>query len=138
MQVKLLSSKILFVDDDKIAQMLVKQILLDIGYRVELASDGLEALEKLAQNDFDMILSDINMPKMNGYELTQTIRSSQKSFRSIPIIGLTAVVVPEDLQRAKNYGMNDVMNKPINLNALRKMLEKPPACESLLSKVNNS
>lgn len=127
MQVNTSPSRILFVDDDKIAQMLIQQVLLDIGCRVELANDGVEALEKLTQNKFDIILSDINMPKMNGYELAKMIRSSHKSFHDILIIGLTAIVAPEDLEYAKNCGMNDVINKPINVSVLKKIVTQQVA-----------
>jgi len=114
--------KILIVEDDAIVKYAVKTILEDIGFHAELASNGQEALIFLQEKKFDLILSDINMPIMDGYELAKKIRASNTDFKHIPIIGITAQIEPENIQKAKMSGMNEIFTKPINITVLKKLL----------------
>jgi CheY-like chemotaxis protein len=82
--------KILVVEDITLNQMLMKTILDDFGFDCEIAENGKIAVEKLKRKEFDVVLMDLQMPVMNGFEATEYIRNTMKS--SIPIIALTADV----------------------------------------------
>ncbi|MFY8187478.1 MAG: response regulator [Flavobacterium sp.] len=113
---------ILVVEDGTINQLLIKVILKQFGLKCELASNGKMAIEKLQNTHFDLILMDIQMPVMNGFEATDYIRNTMKS--NIPIIALTADVTSADFQKCMQMGMNDYVSKPIDENQLyAKMLQ---------------
>lgn len=116
--------KILLVDDDPIAKIGIKTLLDSFGCCVEVASNGLEALNLLKNQPFDLILADICMPKMNGYELTQSIRSSTMEFRDTVIVGISAYVGEEEILMAKEMGMNQVLKKPIDVSLLKRLISK--------------
>jgi CheY-like chemotaxis protein len=88
--------KILVVEDITLNQMLMKTILDDFGFDCEIAENGKIAVEKLKEKEFDVVLMDLQMPVMNGFEATEYIRNTMKS--SIPIIALTADVTTVDLE----------------------------------------
>ncbi|MDX2002131.1 MAG: PAS domain S-box protein [Chitinophagales bacterium] len=105
--------KILLVDDNKINQKVASKFLSKWNTIVELADSGQEALEKLKNNSFDIILMDIQMPEMNGYEATQAIRKlADKEKSNIPVIALTAAALSEEKEAAFQSGMNDYVSKP--------------------------
>ena len=110
---KLHGAKILVVDDNEFNREIVFEYLSAGGITVETASDGLEALERLANDDFDGVLMDCQMPVMDGLEATSKIRA-QERFKTLPIIALTANVMTCDLERAVAVGMNDYIAKPFN------------------------
>lgn len=111
--------KILVVDDSHDNQALLMRILSFTGASVAMASNGREAVEKALDGDFSLILMDLQMPEMDGYEATKLLRSQgyQK-----PIIALTAHAMKEERQRTMSSGFNDHITKPIDLNALVKTL----------------
>lgn len=100
---------ILIVDDNKINQIVTQNILKKKGYTCELAGNGVQAVEKVKESQFDLVLMDINMPEMNGLEATAAIRTFNTI---IPIIALTAVEEGEIREEAISIGMNDVIIKP--------------------------
>ncbi len=104
--------KILVVEDIILNQLLMKTILDDFGFDSEIAENGKIAIEKVKVKDFDVILMDLQMPEMNGFEATEYIRNIMKS--SIPIIALTADVTTVDLEKCKLAGMNDYLAKPVD------------------------
>jgi PAS domain S-box-containing protein len=104
--------KVLVVEDIALNQLLMKTLLDEFGFDWEIASNGKIAIEKLEQQPYDIILMDLQMPEMNGFEATDYIRSTMKS--SIPIIALTADVTTVDLARCKSVGMNDYIAKPVD------------------------
>jgi PAS domain S-box-containing protein len=104
--------KILVAEDIPLNQLLMKTILDDFGFEWEIAADGKIAIEKLEANSFDLILMDLQMPELNGFEATEYIRNIMKS--DIPIIALTADVTTVDLAKCKAVGMNDYIAKPID------------------------
>jgi PAS domain S-box-containing protein len=104
--------KVLVVEDIALNQLLMKTILDDFGFEREIAGNGKIAIEKLKANAFDIILMDLQMPEMNGFEATEYIRGNMKS--SIPIIALTADVTTADLKKCKSVGMNDYIAKPVD------------------------
>ena len=104
--------KVLVVEDIALNQLLIKIILLDFGYDVTIADNGKIAIENLQQNKYDIILMDLQMPIMNGFEATKHIRNIMNS--NIPIIALTADVTSVDVEKCIAAGMNDYVSKPID------------------------
>jgi len=104
--------KVLVVEDMALNQLLMKTLLDDFGFEREIADNGKIAIEKLKTNNFDIILMDLQMPEMNGFEATEYIRNVLNS--KIPIIALTADVTTVDLAKCKAVGMNDYIAKPID------------------------
>ena len=104
--------KILVVEDMKLNQLLLKTILDDFGFAHDVADNGLMAIEKMKNNTYDIILMDLQMPEMNGFEATDYIRNSLKS--TVPIIALTADVTTVDIAKCMAVGMNDYISKPLD------------------------
>jgi PAS domain S-box-containing protein len=104
--------KVLVVEDIALNQLLMKTLLDDFGFERDIASNGKIAIEKLEKNKYDIILMDLQMPEMNGFEATEYIRNEMKS--TIPIIALTADVTTVDLAKCKAVGMNDYIAKPVD------------------------
>ncbi|MHB8260917.1 MAG: ATP-binding protein [Bacteroidia bacterium] len=104
--------KILVVEDIALNQLLMKTLLDDFGFERDIASNGKIAIEKLQAKTYDIILMDLQMPEMNGFEATEYIRNTMNS--KIPIIALTADVTTVDLAKCKAVGMNDYIAKPVD------------------------
>ena len=104
--------KVLVVEDVALNQLLMKILLDDFGFEREIAENGKVAIEKMQTTSFDIILMDLQMPEMNGFEATDYIRNKMNS--KIPIIALTADVTADDLAQCKAIGMNDHIAKPID------------------------
>ncbi len=105
---------ILVVDDNPVNQLLAVKTLERVGYHVDLAYNGLEAIEAAESGLYDIILMDVQMPIMDGMEATKKIRqSSSPKVRSVPIIALTANAMTGDREKYLNCGMNDYVSKPI-------------------------
>ncbi len=109
---KLRGSNVLLVEDNALNQELAEDLLSKNGMHVTIAHHGEEALDILKTKEFDIVLMDIQMPVMDGYEATRQIRSDQK-FQELPIIAMTANIMEEDLKKAEAAGMNDHIGKPI-------------------------
>jgi two-component system CheB/CheR fusion protein len=103
--------KVLVVEDIALNQLLMKTLLDDFGFKCEIASNGKIAIEKLQNNNYDIILMDLQMPEMDGFEATDYIRNTMNL--NIPIIALTANVTTVDLEKCKAVGMNDYISKPV-------------------------
>lgn len=101
--------EVLLVEDNQINQMLASAVLENFGARVTTADDGLQGFEMAKKGDFDLILMDVQMPVMNGYEATAAIRNYGIK---VPIIGLTANVYQEDIEKCIDAGMNSHVGKP--------------------------
>lgn len=104
--------KVLVVEDILLNQLLMRTLLDDFGFERDIASNGRIAIEKLETNTYDIVLMDLQMPIMNGFETTEYIRNIMKS--DIPIIALTADVTTVDLAKCRAVGMNDYIAKPID------------------------
>ena len=104
--------KVLVVEDMALNQLLMKTLLDDFGFEREIVSNGKIAIEKLAKNAYDIILMDLQMPEMNGFQATEFIRNNLNS--NIPIIALTADVTTADLAKCRAVGMNDYIAKPVD------------------------
>ncbi len=111
-QAEIINLKILVAEDMPLNQLLIKIILADFGFEVEIADNGKIAIEKLQQNKYDLVLMDLQMPEMNGFEATTYVRNTMNS--NIPIIALTADVTTIDADKARAVGMNDYISKPID------------------------
>ncbi|NTW23635.1 MAG: response regulator [Lentimicrobium sp.] len=104
--------KVLVVEDIALNQLLMRTLLDEFGFGCDIAGNGKIAIQKLESNKYDLILMDLQMPEMNGFEATDHIRNVMKS--NIPIIALTADVTTVDLAKCKAVGMNDYIAKPVD------------------------
>ncbi len=118
---------VLVVEDIVLNQLLMKTVLDDFGFDHDIAANGKIAINMLQEKSYDIVLMDLQMPEMNGFEAARYIRSVLRS--QIPIIALTADVTTADLEKCKAMGMNDYISKPINERLLYKkigeLLKKP-------------
>nr|MDJ0815786.1 response regulator [Desulfobacterales bacterium] len=111
---------ILLVEDNEINLEIMHSQLNSLQFSVDTAVNGKDALRKFQQNDYDVILTDIEMPEMNGYELTAAIRQSEKdSETSIPILAITASEFDLNEDRAHSLGFTGYMLKPLDLELLK-------------------
>jgi CheY-like chemotaxis protein len=109
------TASILVVEDDQDNQLLISRILQQAGYDVSAAGDGVDALMLIAKRDFDLILSDINMPNLDGFKFLEII--NQKGIKA-PLMFLTARLEEEDEVRGLDMGAVDYLKKPIKKDAL--------------------
>lgn len=116
------SLQILVVDDNTMNQSLMKHLLIQWGAAFTIAANGLEALEELKAKSFDLVLMDIQMPKMDGYTATRHIREELKL--DTPIVAMTAHAMAGEREKCLSNGMNDYISKPINEEHLFKMIVK--------------
>jgi CheY-like chemotaxis protein len=112
--------KVLIVDDNAINQNLMKHLLSQWNIDFDTANNGLEAVEFLKNNDCDLVLMDIQMPQMDGYVATQTIREELKL--NLPIIAMTAHALAGERERCMSRGMNEYISKPIKEDELFKLI----------------
>jgi CheY-like chemotaxis protein len=115
---------ILLVEDNLINQKVAIHTLKKNKHVVELANDGLEAVEKFLKGKYDLILMDVQMPKMNGYEATIEIRriEKEKGLKPINIIAMTANAMKGEKERCIEIGMNDYISKPFKKEELLRVL----------------
>ena len=104
--------KILLVEDIDVNREIATMMLEQFGFTIETAANGREAVGKAGKNSYDLILMDIQMPIMNGYEAARAIRDSGNY---TPIIAMTANALPEDIKRTHKAGMNDHISKPLDV-----------------------
>lgn len=116
------SKNILLCEDNELNQKLITTIFENTNHKIYIANNGDEALEFLKNNDFDIILMDLQMPKMDGYETTTIIRNELQL--TIPIIALTANSLIYEKERCMNMGMNDYLSKPFSKKDLFELLNK--------------
>ena len=115
---------ILVAEDDAINQKVILQQLALLGYAAEVAGDGAQALQLWRESEYALMLSDLHMPVMDGYELAAAIRDNEDGRRRMPILALTAHALREEASRAKAAGMDDYLTKPVQIARLRAVLEK--------------
>jgi CheY-like chemotaxis protein len=116
---------VLVAEDDSINQLIAKHLLTAMEATVDVASDGLEAIEKVKTNEYALVLMDIQMPEMNGMEVTEHIRKELK--KDIPIIAMTASAMPGEDKKCLQSGMNAYLGKPFTLKKLADVIEKTMA-----------
>jgi len=116
-------ANILLVEDNKINQQVATELLMKQGLFVTIANNGIEALQILERKTFDAVLMDLQMPEMDGYEVTRNIRRDSR-FKDMPIIAMTAHVMSSEKEKCLEAGMNDHTGKPVNPENLFKTLVK--------------
>ncbi|CAK0771745.1 two-component system, sensor histidine kinase and response regulator [Gammaproteobacteria bacterium] len=106
-------ARLLLVEDNATNQIVAQGFLEKMGLRIEIAHHGREAVDKVAHQDYDAVLMDLQMPEMDGFEASRKIRATARG-RNLPIIAMTAAAMQEDKQAAAAAGMNDHLAKPID------------------------
>ncbi|MEV7180306.1 PAS domain S-box protein [Kitasatospora sp. NPDC093679] len=115
---------VLLVEDNEINQTVALGMLEQLGYSADVADDGIEALEMAATGRYRAVLMDCRMPHMDGYAATMELRRREGSGPRLPVIAMTASILPEDRERCLAAGMDDYVSKPIAVTALREALAR--------------
>lgn len=116
---------ILLVEDDSVNQLVASLILRQQGMTVTIANNGVEALARICSKAFQLVLMDIQMPIMDGYEAAARIRAmSDPYFKAIPIIAFTASAIAEVQHLVAQNGMNDLINKPLDMDEFQRKMDK--------------
>lgn len=118
--------RLLLVEDNFVNQRVAVYMLAKLGYRVDVAPHGRDAIDMLGKFNYALVLMDCQMPEMDGYEATRSIRDRNSAVldHDVPVIAMTANAFPEDRARALAGGMNDFLAKPVERSALAAMLTK--------------
>jgi two-component system, sensor histidine kinase and response regulator len=117
--------RILLAEDNVVNQRLAIRLLERDGHTVKMVSNGEEAIEAFDSESFDLILMDIQMPAMNGFEATAEIRKREQTTQTvIPIVALTANAMEGDRERCLAAGMNDYVSKPIQIEELNAVIDR--------------
>jgi len=120
----LLKLKVLLAEDNPINQKVAKRMLEKMGYEIMVVDNGFDVLKALEKNKFDLILMDVQMPKMDGFVATKKIRELEKKTRKhIPVIALTAHAMKGDREKCIKAGMDGYVSKPIKFNELLEQIE---------------
>jgi PAS domain S-box-containing protein len=126
--------RLLLAEDNVINQTVVEQMLLRDGHTVKIVADGRSAVEATAQEEFDAVLMDVQMPVMDGWQATMEIRKQEGgSEKRVPIIALTARAMSGERQRCREAGMDDFLSKPVDWNHLRAALGRSLRRQNRLS-----
>jgi PAS domain S-box-containing protein len=133
--------KILLVEDNDINRLYAKSILHQWNCAVDIAENGLVAIEKIKYNFYDVVLMDVQMPVMDGYETTRAIRLMDSHMRHAPIVALTANATKTDIEKCRSSGMNDYLAKPFTPDDLYRKIfrdlkikgQKKPKLKKILS-----
>ncbi len=117
--------RILVVEDDEISQTLILKVGRKLGVQIDLARNGLEAIRKFGSAPYDIVLMDVELPNINGLEVTSVIRSFEKKFgERTPIIGVSAHAMSQDRERCLEAGMNDYLSKPVDFDKLYQVIQE--------------
>ena len=114
---------VMYVEDHYEDQVFVRRVIEAMGHEVVEAGTGLDILEIAAERNPDLIIMDINLPGMNGLEVTAKLKEDKK-LAHIPIVALTINLMKEDEQRCLEAGCDEYLPKPISVSALRKTIER--------------
>ncbi len=119
-----MTKNILYIEDNPDNMLLVKRVLVASGYNVLEAENGTRGLSVAENQDVDLVLLDINLPDLDGYEVARRLRSNvKKALAHIPIIAITANALKGDAEKALEAGCDVYMSKPINVHELRARVE---------------
>jgi signal transduction histidine kinase/DNA-binding response OmpR family regulator len=114
-------TSVLVVEDNKVNQLLLKHTLASLDITVDIVSNGQEALDAVARKNFDLVLMDIQMPVMNGYDTAGIMRN--KLYLQTPVVAMTAYAMPGEKEKCLETGMNDYIAKPVDFSELVKVLD---------------
>jgi CheY-like chemotaxis protein len=117
-------ARVLVVDDVLVNRMLMGRMLEKHGITPVMAEHGADALEKYERASFDLLITDCQMPEMDGWELTERIRERELPGKRLPIVALTAGVMPEEVERCREVGMDGVLAKPVEPKELEAILRR--------------
>ncbi|OIN12181.1 ATP-binding protein [Oceanisphaera psychrotolerans] len=119
-------ARILVAEDNLVNQKVIRQQLLLLGYNADIADNGVEALGLWRKKSYDLLITDLSMPVMDGYQLTRLIREEEdeNGASPMPIVALSANAFKEEIARCLERGMNDYLSKPMELEKLKSMLER--------------
>ncbi|OGR77520.1 MAG: hypothetical protein A2X32_01225 [Elusimicrobia bacterium GWC2_64_44] len=116
-------AKILIIDDDETIHLICKAYLSKSGYTVETAFDGPEGLELAASCQPDLVLLDINMPRMSGFDVAKKLKENEAT-KHIPIVMMTSLKQDSNIQRGYGLGIEDYITKPTNMAHLKLRIDK--------------
>ena len=116
--------RILVAEDNPVNQKVAVKMIEKLGYRVDVAGNGREAVEASGRIPYDLVFMDCQMPDMDGFEAARTIRTHERGVRHIPIVAMTANAMQEDRQRCLEAGMDDYLSKPISSKSLADTLNR--------------
>ncbi len=115
--------KILVADDDQTTQFGIKDLLEKLGFWVQVVDNGRDVVFALADQYFDCVLMDIQMPVLDGVEASKRIRNSEKGYKDVPIIAMTAYAMQGDKEKFLDCGIDDYIAKPVDIKDLQRVLE---------------
>jgi CheY-like chemotaxis protein/HPt (histidine-containing phosphotransfer) domain-containing protein len=118
---------VLVAEDNQVNQKVVARMIGQLGHRVDLVANGLEAVEAYGRGGYDLILMDCRMPEMDGFEATRSIRRAEADAgegRRVPIVALTANALASDRERCRRAGMDDHLAKPVRLDDVRTLIDR--------------
>ena len=118
------SGTILVVEDNRINQKVLSHQLINLGYAIEVAENGEEAVAKVKNRRYDLIFMDVQMPVMDGFQATQEIRSLEDGASSTPIVAVTANAFQSEREKCFSYGMDDYLTKPVDKDRLQEALRR--------------
>ena len=116
--------KVLVAEDSSVIQNLLKKILLFENCKITSAKDGESVLKKFEAEDFDLVIMDINLPKVDGIEATKKIRSAKNKKSNIPIIGISGNAKNKPVSEFFDAGMNEYLQKPLDYDKLIELVKK--------------
>lgn len=115
---------LLLVEDNLINQTIALEMLQELGYQVDLAENGLEAVELSAGHEYAVIIMDCEMPEMDGYQATRAIRARESGQRRTPIVAMTAYAMQGDRERCLEAGMDDYVTKPFDMDRVAEVIRR--------------
>ena len=107
-------ARVLVVDDSSLVRMYCRGVLEKAGFEVEQAINGIEALEKVGAQTFDLVIVDVNMPRMDGFSFIRALRGSAPAIKSLPVLVLTTEAGRQDKEDARAAGANFYLVKPVS------------------------
>jgi signal transduction histidine kinase/CheY-like chemotaxis protein/HPt (histidine-containing phosphotransfer) domain-containing protein len=119
-----LSRKILVAEDNPINQMVIREVLAELGYEADVVDNGVQALTALEQEAYPLVLMDCQMPELDGYGAAREIRRREDGARHIPLIAVTAHAFEGERQKALSAGMDDYVTKPISGSVLSEVIQR--------------
>jgi CheY-like chemotaxis protein len=116
--------RILVVEDVEINQEIVRAVLAKAGHSVDVVPNGIAAIRAVQENPYELVLMDVHMPDMDGTEATKRIRELRHPARAVPIIAVTANIMPQQIAAFRQVGMNDHVGKPFRRDELLQVVDR--------------